>query len=70
MAEIVKLVNRDFKPSTVAADIGTKRDRLIRQITDNTDPYKQNKKAANEKALKLLPQAKKCSFRVTQQNAS
>ncbi|XHH10225.1 MAG: DUF89 domain-containing protein [Candidatus Bathyarchaeia archaeon] len=59
MAEIVKLVNKEFKPSTVAADIGTKRDRLIRMLTSNPDPYKQNKKAANEKALKLLPQAKK-----------
>jgi uncharacterized protein with ATP-grasp and redox domains len=59
MAEVIKLVNREFKPSTVAADIGTKRDRLIRQLTSNPDPYKQSKKVANEKALKLLPQAKK-----------
>lgn len=59
MAEIVKLVNRDFKPSTVAADISTKRDRIIRQLTGNADSYKQVKKEANQKALKLLPQAKK-----------
>jgi len=59
MAEIVKLLNRDFKPSTVAADIGTTRDRIIRQLTSNPDPYKQIKKLANEKALKLLPQTKK-----------
>jgi len=59
MAEIVKLINRDFKPSTVAADIGTKRDRLIRKLTSNSDPYKLIKKAANEKALKMLPHAKK-----------
>jgi uncharacterized protein with ATP-grasp and redox domains len=59
MAEVVKLINRDFKPSTVAADIGTKRDRLIRKLTSNPDPYKITKKAANEKALKLLPPAKK-----------
>jgi uncharacterized protein with ATP-grasp and redox domains len=59
MSEIVKLLNRDFKPSTVAADITTTRDRIIRQLTSNPDPYKQVKKEANEKALKLLPQAKK-----------
>ncbi|MCL2172921.1 MAG: ARMT1-like domain-containing protein [Nitrososphaerota archaeon] len=59
MSEIVKLINRDFKPSTVAADISTTRDRIIRQLTSNSDPYKQVKKQANEKALKLLPQAKK-----------
>jgi uncharacterized protein with ATP-grasp and redox domains len=59
MAEIVKLLNREFKPTTVAADIGTTRDRIIRKLTSNPDPYKQIKKTANEKALKLLPQAKK-----------
>jgi damage-control phosphatase, subfamily I len=59
MAEVVKLLNRDFKPTTVAADIGTTRDRIIRQLTSNPDPYKQSKKAANEAALKMLPYAKK-----------
>jgi uncharacterized protein with ATP-grasp and redox domains len=59
MAEIVKLINQNFKPSTVAADICTTRDRIIRKLTSNPDPYKHIKKAANEKALKLLPQAKK-----------
>ncbi|MCL2642634.1 MAG: ARMT1-like domain-containing protein [Candidatus Bathyarchaeota archaeon] len=59
MAEIVKLLNRSFKPSTVAADICTTRDRIIRQLTGNPDPYKQIKRLANEKALKILPQAKK-----------
>jgi uncharacterized protein with ATP-grasp and redox domains len=59
MAEIVKLLNRSFRPSTVAADICTKRDRIIQQLTSNPDPYSYIKKVANEKALKLLPQAKK-----------
>jgi hypothetical protein len=59
MAEIVKLLNREFRPTAVSADLGTKRDRIIRQLTSNNDPYKLSKKAANEKALKLLPYAKK-----------
>jgi damage-control phosphatase, subfamily I len=59
MAEIVKLLNREFRPTAVAADLGTKRDRIIRQLTSNNDPYRISKKAANEKALKLLPYAKK-----------
>ncbi len=59
MAEIVKLINREFKPTSVAADIGTKRDRIIKQLTSNNDPYKRSKKASNEKALKMLPKAKK-----------
>ena len=59
LAEIVKLLNREFKPNSVAADLGTKRDRIIRQLTGNNDPYKYHKKAANQKALKMLPHAKK-----------
>ena len=59
LAEVVKLLNREFKSSSVAADLGTKRDRIIKELTDNKDPYSRTKKAANEKALKLLPHAKK-----------
>ena len=59
MKEIIKLLNREFRPTTVPADIGTKRDRLIKQLTGNSDPYKRNKKISNEKALKLLPYARK-----------
>jgi damage-control phosphatase, subfamily I len=59
MAEVVKLLNREFKSSSVAADLGTKRDRVIKQLTGCNDPYKRSKKIANEKALQMLPVAKK-----------
>ncbi len=59
LAEIVKLLNKEFRSTSNAAEIGTKRDRIIRQLTGNNDPYKFNKKLANEKALKMLPHAKK-----------
>jgi uncharacterized protein with ATP-grasp and redox domains len=59
VAEITKLLNREFKSTSNAAEIGTKRDRIIRQLTGNNDPYLRNKKTANEKALKMLPHAKK-----------
>ncbi|NLF89094.1 DUF89 family protein [Candidatus Bathyarchaeota archaeon] len=59
LAEIVKLLNREFKPTSCAAEIGTKRDRIIRQLSGCDDPYKYTKKQANQKALKLLPHAKK-----------
>jgi uncharacterized protein with ATP-grasp and redox domains len=59
LAEITKLLNREFKPTSVPADLGTKRDRIIRQLTGNSDPYKYNKKLANAKALKMLPHVKK-----------
>jgi uncharacterized protein with ATP-grasp and redox domains len=57
--EVIKLLNREFRPTTVPADIGTKRDRLIKQLTSNNDPYKRSKKMSNEKAIKLLPYARK-----------
>lgn len=59
MAEILKLLNREFRPTAVPADLGTKRDRLIKQLTSNSDPYKRSKKTSNEKAMKLLPKARK-----------
>jgi uncharacterized protein with ATP-grasp and redox domains len=59
MAEIVKLLNREFRPTVVPADIGTKRDRIIKQLTSNDDPYRRSKKLSNEKAMKMLPNAQK-----------
>jgi hypothetical protein len=59
LAEIVKLLNREFKSTSVAADLGTKRDHIIKQLTCNNDPYQRTKRLANEKALKMLPHAKK-----------
>ncbi len=57
--EVMKLLNREFRPTTVPADIGTKRDRLIKELTGSKDPYKRSKKMSNEKAMKLFPYAKK-----------
>jgi uncharacterized protein with ATP-grasp and redox domains len=59
LAEVTKLLNREFKPTSVAADLGTKRDRIIRKLTGNNDPYKYNKNLANNAALKMLPHLKK-----------
>jgi uncharacterized protein with ATP-grasp and redox domains len=50
---------KEFRPTAVAADLGTKRDRVIRRVTGNLDPYKRSKRISNEKALKLLPYARK-----------
>jgi len=48
----------EFKPTANPADLGTKRDRLIRKITGNPDPYKQKKQLSNKKALEVVPLAK------------
>lgn len=58
IAENVRLLNREFRPTAVPADLGTKRDRIVKKLTGNEDPYKRSKKNSNEKAVKLLPKAK------------
>jgi uncharacterized protein with ATP-grasp and redox domains len=58
MAELLRLLSKEFRPTAVPADLGTKRDRLIKRITGNDDPYKRSKRMSNEKALKLLPSAR------------
>ncbi len=55
----MKLLNKEFKPTSNSAERGTKRDRIIRKLTGCDDPYKFTKKLANQKALKMLPHAKK-----------
>jgi damage-control phosphatase, subfamily I len=59
MAEVIKLLNREFRSTSVAADLGTKRDRLIKELTGNPDPYSRSKRMSNERAVKLLPKARK-----------
>jgi len=58
MSAFLRLLAEEFKPTANPAFLGTKRDRLIREITGNPDPFKQRKKASNRKALETLPLAK------------
>jgi uncharacterized protein with ATP-grasp and redox domains len=59
MNELLRLLYKEFKPTSVPADLGTKRDRIIKRVTGNNDPYKRSKRISNEKAQKLLPYARK-----------
>lgn len=59
MSELLRLMHKEFRPASVPADIGTKRDRIIRRVTGNDDPYRRKKKISNEKALALLAYARK-----------
>jgi uncharacterized protein with ATP-grasp and redox domains len=59
MMELLYMLSKEFKPSAVPADLGTKRDRIVKMVTGNNDPYKRSKRLCNENALKLLPYAKK-----------
>lgn len=59
MCDLLRLLTNEFRPAAVPADLGTQRDRVIRRVTGSPDPYKRSKRISNEKALKLLPYARK-----------
>jgi uncharacterized protein with ATP-grasp and redox domains len=58
LSAVLGFLAEEFKPTANPADLGTKRDRLIRNITGNPDPYKQKKQLSNKKALEVVPLAK------------
>ena len=47
MVELLRLLIKEFKPTAVPAELGTKRDRLIKRITGNNDPYKRIKRMSS-----------------------
>ena len=58
VSSILNFLAKEFKPTANPAYLGTKRDRLIRDLTHNSDPYQQKKQLSNQKALEVLPIAK------------
>jgi hypothetical protein len=59
MTALIKLLSKEFNPNAVPAILGTRRDRLIKEITGNPDPYAAKKKISNQKAMSLLPLVEK-----------
>jgi uncharacterized protein with ATP-grasp and redox domains len=57
LSAILSFLTEEFQLAANPAYLGTKRDRLIREITGNPDPYKQKKQLSNQKALEVLPLA-------------
>ena len=58
MYTLLHFIAEEFKPTANPACLGTERDRLIRRVTGNPDPYAKRKKISNQKALETLPLAK------------
>jgi len=56
---LIRLLSREFNPNAVPAILGTKRDRLIKDITGNPDPYAKKKQIRNQKAMAILQVARK-----------
>ena len=57
MSALLNFLAEEFKPTANPAYLGTKRDRLMRRITGNPDPYAKRKQISNQKALEILPVA-------------
>jgi len=58
MSSLIHFLAEEFEPTANPAHLGTKRDRLVRKVTGNPDPYAKRKKVSNQKALEILPLAK------------
>jgi len=58
MSTLFNFLAKEFKPTANPAYLGTERDRLIRKLTGNPDPYAKSKQISNQKALETLPLVK------------
>jgi len=58
MSALLDFLVKEFKPTANPAYLGTQRDRLIKKITGNQDPYAERKRISNRNALEMLPLAK------------
>ncbi|KPV64073.1 MAG: hypothetical protein AOA65_1103 [Candidatus Bathyarchaeota archaeon BA1] len=58
MSVLADLLSREFKPAAVPAVLGTERDRLVKRVTGNSDPYAKTKQLSNRRALEILPLVK------------
>jgi len=58
MSSLLRLLAREFKPTAEPARLSTMRDRLVRRVTGNPDPYARMKQLNNRRALELLPMVK------------
>lgn len=59
MNALFEFLKNEFNPNAVPAYIGTERDRIVRKITRNPDPYSERKRLCNKKALEMLPMAER-----------
>ena len=54
ISAVLNLLNEKFTPNANPAVLGTQRDRLVKKITGNPDPYAERKHLNNQKAMEIL----------------
>ncbi len=57
-SKLLNYLAEEFTTNSVAAILGTARDRIIKQISGNSDIYSEKKKLSNQLAMSLLPKLK------------
>ena len=58
-SKLLDYLAKEFTPNAVAAILGTTRDRIIKQISGNSDIYYEKKRLSNQMIMSLLPKLKK-----------
>jgi len=53
------LLAEKFEPDAIPSVLGTMRDRMIREVTGNPDPYAEKKRISNQRAMEVLPLAER-----------
>ncbi len=56
VSKLLELLAREFSPEAVPARLGTLRERLIKEVTGNPDPYFSDKKRSNALGKRLASQ--------------
>jgi len=56
LSAVIEMIGKEFNPDAVPSILGTKRDRMIKRLTGNPDPYYELKRNANRTALEMLPE--------------
>lgn len=57
--QLLCMMAEDFDVTAVPSIMGTKRERLVKRVTGNPDPFAEKKALSNKEAMKILPFAEK-----------
>jgi len=68
LIKVSKKLSEELNKDSVPSHLGTIRDRIIKEETENPDPFKKDKIISNNKALEILPTIKKLIY--SQRNQS
>lgn len=59
VTQLFDMLAKNFNPEAIPTVLGTMRDRIVKQVTCNPDPYAKKKRASNLEAMRFLPLAEK-----------